>query len=91
MKEELLEKAKPFLLKIKDIGISVFNTVVAFAKKHKIISSIIALILVVAIVLLCIFGGRKSGMEENQTETEVTRMTIKQSISGSSNVEANNT
>ncbi len=91
MKKELLEKIKPFFSKVKEISVNVFNFVFAFVKKHKIISAIIALVLVVAIVLLCIFGGKKAGMEEFQTETEVTRMTIKQSIQGSSNVEANDT
>lgn len=60
-----------------------------FILKHKILSSIIAVILIAAL-LLPLFSSKKQNEDMSvRTEATVSRMTISESISGSSVVEAN--
>ena len=60
----------------------------AFVKKHKIISTITAVILIIAVgVSLC--GSKKPQNTTATTESQVKRMTIVETITGSSVVEAN--
>ncbi len=60
----------------------------SFIKKHKIISAVIAVALVIAIVVSGL-GGKKKGREFATSEAKAMRMTISESITGSSVVEAN--
>ncbi len=66
-----------------------FLAIARFCKKHKIITGIIVLVLVAAL-LMSIMGPKKNNNDfALPTESTVTRMTISESISGSSVVEAN--
>lgn len=60
-----------------------------FAKKHRIITAIIAIILIVALVMTLLSPKRGDKGEKNISEATIGRTTITQSISGSSVVEAN--
>ena len=69
----------------------VFGGIFAFAKKHKILS--IVIIAVLAVVVIFVVGKTRAAKDAAGTaNTEVTasRMTISESITGSSAVEANN-
>lgn len=69
----------------------VFGGIFAFAKKHKILSIVIIAVLVIAVVF-SVAGIRAAKKADTTANTEVTatRMTISESITGSSVVEANN-
>ena len=90
MKKESFDRLKNSFSTVKDKTVSIFQKFFDCVKNHKVISAVIAVILIVAIVLLCIFGNKNKNNEESKTEVTVSRMTLTQSISGSSNVEANN-
>ncbi len=90
MPGKILEKLKSFFAAAGRISVSVFKWVLEFVKKHKIISIIIVIVLILAIVLATVFGRKGSRADLNLTEYTVSKMNIKQSISGSSNIEANN-
>lgn len=60
-----------------------------FAKNHKVITGIIALVLIAALVAAFFAPKRNNNEMPSNTEATVTRMTISESISGSSVVEAN--
>lgn len=63
--------------------------VVRFCKNHKIITGVIVLILVAALLMSIFAPGKNNSEISASTESTVTRMTISESISGSSVVEAN--
>ena len=66
-----------------------FTRLCVFAKKHKILSVIIAVLLVAALVFSLLPGRGGKGEMPDTSEVTVSRMTISQTISGSSVVEAN--
>ncbi|MGN0180257.1 MAG: efflux RND transporter periplasmic adaptor subunit [Monoglobaceae bacterium] len=69
----------------------VFGGIFVFAKKHKVLSIVIIAVLVVAVVfsVIKIRAAKKTDTTAN-TEVTASRMTISESITGSSVVEANN-
>lgn len=89
----LISKITGFFKKIasKISALPIWKKAAGFIKKHKIISSVIAIILIIAIVFLG-FGAKKRKNSENKVTTEVLaeRRTISETISGSTTIEANN-
>lgn len=67
----------------------VFSKIAGFVKRHKIISIIIAIILIIAVLTSVMSGKRKNDAEQSTTEATVSKMTISETVSGSSVVEAN--
>lgn len=66
-----------------------FRKIGGFVKKHKIISIIIAIALILAIIFFSVGTKRNNAKNNAVSETAAVRMTISESISGSSIVEAN--
>ncbi len=79
---------KPIIGKIKNLPF--WKKAWAFIKKHKIVSSVTAIVLVAAITMTA-FGAhkRKAADKSADAEAEAERRTISESISGSSAIEAN--
>ena len=73
------------------IGLPVWKKLGRFIKNHKVISSVIAIVLVAAIAVSA-FSTHKRKAEKGSADTEAAaeRRTISESISGSSTIEANN-
>lgn len=67
----------------------IFAPIGRFAKKHKVIAGLIAIVLIAALILIIVMPGRNKNDMAVNTEATVTRMTISETISGSSVVEAN--
>lgn len=65
------------------------HKIFGFIKHHKIISAIIAVILILFLVFSLISGNKKDDGNTQTTEATISRMTISQTITGNSVVEAN--
>ncbi len=73
------------------IGLPVWKKLGRFIKNHKVISSVIAIVLVAAIAVSAVSTHkRKAEKGSADTEAAAERRTISESISGSSTIEANN-
>lgn len=73
------------------IGLPVWKKLGRFIKNHKVISSVMAIVLVAAIAVSAVSTHkRKAEKGSADTEAAAERRTISESISGSSTIEANN-
>lgn len=73
------------------IGLPVWKKLGRFIKNHKVISSVMAIVLVAAIAVSAVSAHkRKAEKGSADTEAAAERRTISESISGSSTIEANN-
>ena len=73
------------------IGLPVWKKLGRFIKNHKVISSVMAIVLVAAIAVSAVSAHkRKAEKGPADTEAAAERRTISESISGSSTIEANN-
>lgn len=77
------------LTPIRDFIKKILLKIWGFAKKHRIISIIIAVFLILLLILSFLPGRRGRNEQAASTEATVGRMTITQTISGSSVIEAN--
>lgn len=89
MFEKVKEKLRCISEKVKPIVMPWLSKAWDFIKTHKIISSIVAAILVIAIIIMIVAGRGKGKLEKAQAEYEVQRMTVSDSISASTTIEAN--
>ncbi len=68
---------------------SIIHKMFSFIKRHKVLSIILAILLIIAIVFSIFSGNKKDVGNIQMSEAAVSRMTISEVISGSSVVEAN--
>lgn len=74
---------------VKKWSVTVFTPVLKFMKRHKILSGLLLLILVIALVLLVQGGKKKNADRANFNEVTATRQDIASTVTGSAVVEPN--